>query len=149
MVCLFEMKYGMSISISSTYKFLKGIEKPLFSFVLWITALPIMIVGIDLSEGLWSQFLFFFAGAGICLVGAAPSFWTSKMEHTVHLIGSYGGIGLGMIACLVNLFSVWTAILVGVFGLFALLTLYLKLKNHIYWIEVSAIVIVCLILLIN
>lgn len=144
-----RIKYGMTKSVSATYKKLKGLEKPLFTITLWAVAIPIMIVGIESAPNNYPEILFFLAGAGICLVGASPMYWSGKMEKTAHYIGSYGGIGFGMIACIIYLFSPLILLSVSLYAIFVIIQMKVKklqLNNHIYWIEVIALVTVCAIL---
>lgn len=144
-----HVKYGMSYSISASYRYLQGWEKVLFTLTMWAVAIPIMILGIDSVPNNYPEILFFLAGAGICLVGASPAYWSGKMELTAHLIGSYGGIGFGMIACVLYLFSPLTVILVSLYAAFAasqMLIKKLQVKNYVYWLEVVALIVVCSIL---
>lgn len=146
------LKYEMTYSISSTYKVVRGWEKPWFTVTLWSVALPIIIVALENIPGDGVKILFFLAGALICLVGAAPLFWEGGLEYRMHMIGSYGGIGLGMIASLIHFWSFFTVFFVALFALFTasqMLTSKYRISNHIYWIEVSALITVILILLIN
>lgn len=142
-------RHGMTYSISSSYRKLIGWEKPFFTLTMWAVAIPIMIVGIDSVPNNWPEILFFLAGSGICLVGASPEYWSGKMELTAHLIGSYAGIGLGMLACLIYLFSPLSIILVSAYAAFVISQMFIKklrVPNYIYWIEVVALIIVCSIL---
>lgn len=142
-------RHGMTKSISETYRKLIGWERPLFTITMWAVAIPIMIVGIESVPNNWPEVLFFLAGFGICLVGASPAYWSGKMELTAHLIGSYGGIGFGMIACVLYLFSPLTVILVSLYAAFAasqMLIKKLQVKNYVYWLEVVALIVVCSIL---
>ncbi len=146
------LKYGMTISISATYKHVKGWERPWFSVTLCSIAIPVMIVGIEAVPVNKSEVLFFLAGSLLCLVGASPKFWSGKMELTAHLVGSYGSIGLGMIASLVYFFNAPTIFYVGIYGLFVLSQFFvswMRLNNYIYWVEVGAIITIITILLIN
>ena len=145
-------RHGMTKSISETYRKLIGWERPLFTITMWAVAIPIMIVGIESVPNNWPEVLFFLAGFDICLVGASPAFWTNKMELTAHLIGSYGGIGMGMIACLLYLFS--PAVLLSVMGYLAFVIIQifvkkLRINNYIYWMEVAALVVISGILYLN
>jgi len=145
-------KYGMTKSISATYKHVKGLERPWFSFTLLSIAIPVMIVGIEAVPDNLPEVLFFIAGSLLCLVGASPKFWSGKMELTAHLIGSYGSIGLGMIACLVYFFNAPTIFYIGIYGLFVLSQFFVKwmrLPNHVYWVEVGAIIVIIFILNLN
>lgn len=146
------LKYGKHKSISISYADLKTHEKPFFTLNLIFVAIPIMIVGIESTQNHLAEGLFFLAGFLITLIGASPAFWTNRMEHTAHMIGSYGGISLGMIACFVAGFPVLTLIPIFLFAGFTLIQFFVKkwqLWNYIYWIEVSALLAVVLTLLIN
>lgn len=146
------VKYGMTESISKTFAKLKPWEQPFFTIMLAAVAFPIMYIGIESTDKELAKGLFFLAGSLIVLVGASPKFWESKMENTAHLIGSYGGIGIGMIACFVAGFPVLTLIPIFLFATFTLIQFFVKkwqLWNYIYWIEVSALLAVVLTLLIN
>jgi hypothetical protein len=108
-----------------------------------------MIVGINKVPNNYPEILFFLAGSGICLVGASPKYWSGKMELTAHLIGSYSGIGFGMLACLLYLFQPLTITLVTGYVLFAasqILIKKLQLPNFVYWLEIVALVVISLIL---
>jgi len=145
-------RHEMTYSISATYRKLTGWERPLFTLTMWAVAIPIMIVGIDSVPNNSPEILFFLAGSGICLVGASPEYWTGKMELTAHLIGSYGGIGFGMLACLLYLFNPLSVILVSVYAGFVasqMLTKKLQIPNHVYWLEVAALIVVCVVLYFN
>lgn len=145
-------RHGMTKSISATYKKLTGLEKPLFTITLWAVAVPVMIVGIDSVPNNWTEILFFLAGSGICLVGASPKYWSGKMELTAHLIGSYGGIGMGMIACVLYLFSPVVLILVASYLVFVIIQMFIKklrINNYIYWIEILALINISTILYLN
>jgi hypothetical protein len=138
-------KYGMSFSISATFQTLIGWERMLFTLTLWFTALPIIMVGIDKVPNGMPEILFFAAGACIFLVGAAPVYWKSetasdRQQARMHYIGSYGGIGLGMVASLVYFTSLSTWIIVGAYAVFVLAQMVLKwsFKNYVYWVEIAA-----------
>jgi hypothetical protein len=142
-------KYGMTISISATYKHAKGLERLWFSATLVSIELPIMIVGIEAVQNDVSEVLFFIAGSLLCLVAASPAYWSNKMELTAHLIGSYGTISFGIIACIVYLFNPVTILLTGIYALFVISQFFinkLKLPNFKYWLEIGAIIVVPLIL---
>ena len=141
----------MTESISATYKKLDEWEKPFFTITLWAVAIPIIIVGIDAVPENQPQILFFLAGSGICLVGASPKYWSDKMEKTAHYVGSYGGIGFGVIACLVYLFSPLTLLIIIPFTFYVLSQTIdeLKLPNHTYWVEIVSLLIVTAVLHFN
>ncbi len=143
------IKYGMTESISKTFAKLKPWEQPFFTIMLTAVAFPIMYIGIETAHTELAKGLFFLAGSLIVLVGASPKFWESRMENTAHLIGSYGGIGIGVIACFVAGFPVLSLIPVFIFVLFTgaqFLIEKSQLPNHIYWVEVMAFFSVALVL---
>lgn len=136
-------KYGMSKSISASFKFLKGFEKVIFSLVLWAVAFPLIIVGLDGIPDGEVKILFFLSGSLIALIGASPTYWVKGQEQIAHYIGSYGGIGIGMLALLLHYISFTTLGLVSLFILFTsaqFLTKVYRVKNFIYWVEVAAII---------
>ena len=143
-----RVKHGMTVSISATAKFHKStLEKVWFGLSLWAVGIPLMIVGFESSDPEDTLILWLLAGGLICLIAAAQVFWKGGMEYKAHMIGSYGGIGSGMLALLIHCTSFITILLVSVFALFASVQLIpwkkfnkYKIKNRIYWVEVAAIV---------
>ncbi|MFV0269883.1 MAG: hypothetical protein ACK5HT_22420 [Draconibacterium sp.] len=140
-------KYGMTKSISETYRFTQKWEKVWFTISMFLVAIPIMIVGFDVSDPEQVLILWLLAGGLICLIGATQVFWNGGMEHTAHMLGSYGGIGAGMLALLIHCTSVVTIALVNLFVVFAALQMIpwnkfekYKIPHRIYWVEVAAIV---------
>lgn len=153
-----RVRYGMTVSISATAKLHKQVwEKAFFSLSLWLgISIPFIVLGIEACEPDSVQVLWFFAGCGIALVGTAQVFWEGGMEHRMHMIGAYGGIGLGMVAVLVHLWSWSSVLLVGLFVLFALAQMLplkslqkWKIPNSTYWLEVAAIIVIEMALIIN
>lgn len=143
----------MTKSISATYKKLRGNEKILFPVTLWGIAFPVMFVGMYDFPFL-SRILFFISGTFLLLVSVSPMFWknetpNNRQQAFTHYMGSYGGIGVGMIACLVYYFSSLTIIIVSLYATFTFLQMFvrkLQLRNYIYWVEVVALFSVCVIL---
>jgi hypothetical protein len=142
-------KYGMTKSISATFQRLQKKEKILMPITLWLTAFPIMIVGVLKAPTLFTQVLFGIAGTLILLISVSPMYWKSETKNNrnqalLHYVGSYGGIGIGMIACLLSFTSLSVILIIGAYLLFVASQMLLKWKfvnNHIYWIEVIAIII--------
>jgi len=80
--------------------------------------------------------MMFFAGAFICLVGAAPAFrddFTSK----IHSIGAIGGISLAMVSLWID-YGYWY-VSVG-FAVMTFLLTFFRIKYHTWWIEILAFV---------
>nr|WP_319268287.1 hypothetical protein [uncultured Draconibacterium sp.] len=142
-----RIRYGMTVSISATAKHHTSIwESVWFSLSLWAVGIPLMLVGFVLSNPEQTLVLWLLAGGLICLIGAAQVFWRGGMEYKAHMIGSYGGIGSGMLALLLHCTSFVTVALVGLFAVFTAVQMLpiskmdkYKLNNRIYWVEVAAI----------
>jgi hypothetical protein len=75
-------KYGVRPSISDSFY---GVGW-LFTIWCFVVGISVAAMLLDLSEGKWWQFLSFFAGGGLCLVGAAPRFKT--FEAKTHFTGA-------------------------------------------------------------
>lgn len=151
---LMFFRFGMTRSISDTYRKLKGWEVTWFTLALWLgVAFPIIILGLQAAEGNAFQFLWFFAGAGIAFVGAAPVFWNPDIQQKVHVAGATGGIACAILAIALTLPGWWNWLLAGTYLLFALTQTVkkwnFKIKNNTYWLEVAALVEVWLALFIN
>ena len=142
-----RVKYEMTISISATAKHHKSSwEKLWFALSLWCVGAPLMIIGFDVS-GDGVLILWLLAGGFICLIGASQVYWNGGMEYKAHMLGSYGGIGSGMIALLIHCSSLITYLLVGAFVVFTAVQMIpwskfdkYKIANRIYWVEVAAII---------
>lgn len=125
-------KYGVLPSISHSYYSLPNNLKFLFTLWCWGYALPAMIVA--------STPLMFFAGAGICFVGAAAAY-REKMTETVHIIGAVAGILFSQLSTIID-FDMWyvTAIYAAI-ALPLALTRFSKKNicpNRTWWIEILA-----------
>lgn len=57
-----------------------------FTIIMFVASLLLIIGMLDISEGSYWQFISFFTGAGMALVGAAPKFKTG--EKVVHYLGA-------------------------------------------------------------
>lgn len=131
-------KYGITQSISLTSKEL-GKHSFLFTLTMWSYSLLTIIVA--------EKPLMFFAGAGICFVGATPYFFKGeKMEKTVHFISAISAVCFAML-------SVWLDYNSGGLSLiFAGLTIFLFIiirMKSIYWVELLTMVIVGFVLFSN
>lgn len=151
-------KYGMTISISATAKkHTSTLETVFFSLTLLVgIVFPFAALGFEASEGSNFQFVWLFASAFIGLIHAAQAYWKNRQIYLVHMAGSYVGIIAGMLAVLLTIHSVFSIVVVSLFALFAVSQMIplkfiekLKVPNHIYWVEVSAIFSVWLVLLVN
>ena len=117
------IKYGVQPSISESYYRLPKNFNFLFTLFCWGFSFPVVILAISTTP------LFFFAGVGIALVGAAAQFkdeWVGKFHYYAAVIGvifSQLGIFLGLHLPYLSLAS----ICVIAYAFF--------LKNKIWWIE--------------
>ncbi len=117
-------KYGILPSISDSYYHSHN------NFLFWAfligVSVPIILVG--------DSTLTFFAGSFLCFTATAPAF-RQKVEGIVHVVGATGGILLGTISMVVDMnFWIPAAIMV----LFTVGATVFKLKNHTWWIETMA-----------
>ncbi len=95
--------FGIPKSISNTYYLYEGIAKGLgylFTGFLWIEALLIVSIMIDMGDGSPWQFVGFLCPAGLAFCGCAV---LSEDKHTlegyVHYIGAYTGAIAGLVWC--------------------------------------------------
>lgn len=150
-------RHGMTYSISATYQKLNTKEKILLPITLWCIAFPIMIVGMYEPGVYFARGLFFVAGFFLLLISVAPMYWknetlNNRQQAFMHYLGSYGGIGTGMIACLIYYSVLLTWVLVILYGGFVLSQFFIKklrIPNHVYWLEVIALIIISTILYLN
>ena len=128
------IRYGVQQSISDSYYRLQqdGLG---WIFTLFIVgfAYPAAII----ASNVWITPAAFL----IMLVGIARAFKASKLLHTLHMIGAYGGVGLSMIGIWVS-YGMWY--LTVLFVIASLILIIFKVKNRIWWIECLAFLIMCL-----
>jgi len=127
---LFFKFKGPLISISYSWYNLDGFQKYLFTLFCWGIAIPMLYQ----SNG--STLFFFISGTGLAFVGASTSFKDNDyLTNFIHLTGAgiaivFAFIGIGierhnwipMIACAISIIVIKL----------------LKIKNPIWWIEISA-----------
>ncbi len=120
-------KYGVQQSISESYYCLPRKWNFIFTFALWGFAFPAII----LSNG---DGLMFFAGAGICFVGAAAQMH-QEFVRKVHMIAAIGGITLGELS-IIFVHDMWwlTAIAAAIIIPIAIFAK----KSRIWWAEIIA-----------
>ena len=125
-------KYGIQHSISETYYTIG--KKWWFTLIIWGWMFPLIVAGLEVID---SPFIFL-GGAAIVFVGAAPAFKLEKsLERTVHMVSSYLGVGFVIFSVVFD----FNHVIIGVtYALLILLlmTNIIKLKNRIWWIEISA-----------
>jgi len=126
------LKYGIQKSISESYYVLPDKLKPLFTLFCWGFAFPAIIIGVEITP------LMFFAGAGICFVGAAAAMH-EKFVRKVHMTAAISGIIFSQLAILIG-FHMWWLNIISL----ALAALSLLSKKHfIWWIEIVAFSAIC------
>ena len=123
---------GPLTSISDSWYKLGGFDGKLsflFTLFCWGLAIPML-----LQSG--STALFFLSGAGLSFVGVATMF-KSKDDITpyIHFIGAGIGIIFALIGIGVERYT-WIPLLA--WSIMALVLKLLKIKNYIWWIEISA-----------
>lgn len=124
-------KFGVLPSISeSFYRLNENRLGLLFTLFCWTLAVPMMFQSNE------TTLLFFFSAVGLGLVGATPMFkWSGAMTDKIHGIGAGIGIACGL-AGLYFEYRMWEPA-VG-FLLATILIMGLKLRDHIWWIEIMA-----------
>jgi hypothetical protein len=89
---------GLPPSLSNTYYQLEAIKKntgAFFTLLCWAVGFSVVAAMLEISEGKWFQFIAFFAGAALCLVGAAPRF--KAEEHRIHCLAAAVAAGAAVI----------------------------------------------------
>jgi hypothetical protein len=122
------IKYGVQSSISASYYALPKQYNFLFTLFCWGFAIPAIIAGIDVTP------LIFFAGAGICFVGAAAQINDSWI-YKIHAAAAIAGVGFSQLAILFG-YNMWHVNAISA-SLMILIGLLLK-KNKTWWIELVA-----------
>lgn len=130
--------YGVLPSVSDSYYELPEKYNFLFTLFCWGFAIPTMIIGVDLTD----NFLMFFAGSGICFVGAAAAF-KEELPKKVHIWSAIIGIVSSQLSIA---FDFKMYYLNAVFLLLSGLLLLIKPKNRIFWLEIVAFVAICYVL---
>lgn len=98
-----------------------------FTIIMFIASFLIIIGMLDMTDGSYLQFVSFFTGAGMALVGAAPNFKTG--ERLVHYTGA---------SVLLFGSQIWLIIFGNPWVLLIWLStpLWWKDKRRIFWIEI-------------
>ena len=126
-VIFIGFKYGVQKSISESYYVLPKKLNFIFTLVLWGFAIPLCI----LSNG---DGLMFFAGAGICFVGAAAQMHEDFVRK-VHMTAAIGGITLGELS-IIFVHDMWWLTLAGV--LIFIPIFIFATKTRLWWGEIIA-----------
>ena len=122
------IKFGIQKSISASYYVLPENLRVLFILFCWGFAFPAIILGVEVTP------LMFFAGAGICFVGAAPQI-LEKDVYKVHMIAAISGIIFSQLAIFFGFHMLWLNITSVVLALIAFL---LSKEHNFWWIELVA-----------
>jgi len=115
------LKYGIQKSISESYYVLPDKLKPLFTLFCWGFAFPAIILGVEITP------LMFFAGAGICFVGAAAAMH-EKFVRRVHMTAAISGIIFSQLAIYFGYHMLWLNIISVILALLSLLS-----KKYYFW----------------
>ena len=125
--------YGIQKSISASYYALPKNLRFLFTLFCWGFALPAIICGVDVTP------LMFFAGAGICFVGAAPEI-QDKWVYKHHMIFAISGMVFSQLAIFFGYHMLWLNITSVV--LCAIIPFIFK-KSYFWWMELVVFAAVC------
>ena len=125
-------KYGIQKSISASYYVLPENLRFLFTLFCWGFAFPAIILGVEVTP------LMFFAGAGICFVGAAAQI-NEKFVYRIHMVAAISGIIFSQLAIFFGYHMPWLNIASVVLAGLSLLSK----KNYFWWIELVAFSSIC------
>lgn len=135
-----SLKYGIQTSISTSFYTIekharKAGKNPnrkwWFSAALFCFAFPIIIVGVELQP------IFFFAGAAIIFVAAAPAFKSTHLQERVHIVSAVGGISLAVLGFLA-MGTTLSYIVAGCLLLGMGAMKYYAIENLTWWVETYA-----------
>lgn len=128
-VTFIVVKFGVQPSISDSWYKLGNLGF-LFTLFIWGIALPMCMIGTG-----W----YFGSGALLAFVGAATAF-KSKGAHTniVHSVGAVGGILFALLALAIE--GIWLPAVIVPLATIGLKVC--KMRNLIWWIEISAFVVI-------
>lgn len=122
------IKFGIQKSISASYYALPENQRFLFTLFCWGFAFPAIIIGVEVT------LLMFFAGAGICFVGAASKI-LEKDVYKIHMVAAIGGIIFSQLAIFFGFHMLWLNITSVVLSA---IILFLFKKTYFWWIELVA-----------
>jgi hypothetical protein len=127
------IKFGIQKSISASYYALPENLRFLFTLFCWGFAFPAIILGVEITP------LMFFAGAGICFVGAAPEI-KDKWVYKHHMIFAISGIIFSQLAIYFGFHMLWLNM---VSVALAVIIPFLTKKYYFWWIELVAFSAIC------
>ena len=133
-VAFIWLKYGIQKSISASYYALPENLRILFTLFCWGFAFPAIIGGVDVTP------LMFFAGAGICFVGAAPQI-LEKNVYKIHMIAAISGMVFSQLAIFFGYHMLWLNITSVV--LCAIIPFIFK-KTYFWWMELVVFAAACI-----
>jgi len=132
-VAFIWIRYGIQESISASYYVLPEKLRFIFTLFCWGFAVPAIIAGVETTP------LMFFAGAGICFVGAAAQI-NDKWIYKIHMTAAISGVVFSQLAIYfgyhmlsVNIISILSALIV----------LISTKKNRFWWLELVAFTAIC------
>jgi len=128
------IKFGVQKSISDSYY---SWTKPwgiIFVLFTWILAWPLFLLGLSFTEGI--KLLAFASGGGFGFVGAASMIRQPSVKK-VHMKAAIIGIGSALLMIGFG-FGGWYWLIIGIGLIIASLIFLLKIKNKIWWAEITA-----------
>lgn len=130
-------KFGIPKSISDTYYLWKKKSKFLFTFIMWLTGLPLLFYWVDIAPNA-VKFLPFLSVSGMCFVGAACAF-KETLTNKVHYISA--GIWAGTALLYFIITNSFIPIVIGV--VFAFIGFFInKYKNQTFWAEIACVIMI-------
>lgn len=136
-------KFGVLPSISDSWYELKPLKLG-FLFTLFCWSIGFLLVT---YSGYTNTPFFFLSGAGLCFVGVATAFKIKKStERRIHVIGANVCVLSALVGLWVD-FHLWYFL--PLFLLCYLILKLLKIKNIIWWVEITAFVLILIGLLIK
>ena len=116
-------------SISDSWYKLDGLQKYLFTVFCWGLAIPL------LYQGNSSTLLFFLSGSCLAFVGVDTMFKDKDFTKYIHFIGAGAAITLAFLGIGLEYYN-WIPMIGCAISIIAIK--FLKIKNPIWWIEISA-----------
>jgi hypothetical protein len=105
----------------------------MFTIFCWGFAIPAIIIGIEVTP------LMFFAGVGICFVGAAAQI-EEEFVYRIHMVAAIGGIVFSQLAIIFG-YHMWYVSVIS--AVLSLLAVFLSKKHYFWWIEIIAFLAIC------
>jgi hypothetical protein len=134
------LKYGIPPSISDIYYLLpKKVNQPVFWAWSVLTAVPLLVFWLDLTEATNTQFLAFLSCSGLLFVGTAAAFKES-FTRTVHITAACGCALFGLLWIAIHPFLwILPIVIIILFTTIGYKSPHNKYGNHlVFFLELAA-----------